>query len=61
MLFISPTQLVSFSRYSSFCLNFFGHVTKRLDKTHKINFECYDITAWLANSRNTYFAQYFEK
>ena len=61
MLFISPKQLASFSRYSSFCLNFFGHVTKRLDKKHKINFECYDITAWLANNRNTHVGQNFEK
>ena len=39
---------------------FFGHVTKRLDKKDKVNFKFYDVTAWLANNRNTHIAQYFE-
>ena len=39
----------------------FGHVKKRLDKKDKVNFKFYDVTAWLANNRNTHIAQYFEK
>ena len=38
-----------------------SHVAKPLDKKDKINFKFYDVTAWLANNRNTHIAQYFEK
>ena len=34
----------------------FGQVSKRLDKKDKVNFKFYDITAWLANNRNTHIA-----
>ena len=62
MLFISPKKLFWFSRFLRFCLDvFFAHVTKRLDKKDKVNFEFYDVTAWLANNRITHIAQYFEK
>ena len=36
----------------------FGHVEKRLDKKDKVNFEIYDVTAWLTNNYNTHIAQY---
>ena len=39
MLFISRQKLFPFSRYLSFCLDFFGHVQKRLDKKDKVNFK----------------------
>ena len=39
----------------------FGHAAKQLDKKDKVNFKFYDVTAWLANSRNADIAQYFEK
>ena len=32
----------------SFCLDFLGMQKKRLDQKDKINFEIYDVTAWLA-------------
>ena len=57
----SSKQLFLFWRYLSFCVNFFGHVTKRFDKKDKVNFKFYDVTAWLANNRKTHIAQYFEK
>ena len=38
-----------------------GHVAKRLDKKDKVNFKFHDVTAWLANNRNTHIAQYLEK
>ena len=61
MLFISPRKLFSFSRYLKFLSGLFDHVAKRLDKKDKVIFKFYDVTAWLANIRNTYIAQYFEK
>ena len=57
----SSKQLFFFWRYLSFCVNFFGNVTKRLDKKDKVNFKFYDVTAWLANNRKTHIAQYFEQ
>ena len=36
----------------------FGHVEKWLDKKDKINFEIYDVTAWLTKNYNTHIAQY---
>ena len=45
MIFISPKDLFSFSRYLSLCLDFFGHVTKRLDKKNKVSFKFYDVMA----------------
>ena len=50
MLFNSPKKLFLFSRYWSFCLDFFSHVTKRLDKKDKGNFKFDDATAWLVNT-----------
>ena len=34
----------------------FGHVTKQLDKKDEVNLKFYDVTAWLANTCNTYIA-----
>ena len=31
----------------------FGHEKKRLDEKDKVNFEIYDVTAWLTNNCNT--------
>ena len=39
----------------------FGHVAKRLDQKDKVNFEFYDVTAWLINNYNTHIDQYLEK
>ena len=39
----------------------FGHIVKGLDKKDKTYLKLYDVTAWLANNRNTNIAQYFEK
>ena len=61
MLFISPQKLFSFSRYLTFCLDFFGRVAKRLDKKDKVKFKIYDVTAWLTNNFDTHIAQYLEK
>ena len=36
----------------------FGHVEKRFDKKDKVNFEIYDVTAWLTINYNTHIAQY---
>ena len=61
MLFISPQKLFSFSRYLTFCLDFFGRVAKRFDQKEKVNFKISDVTAWLTNNSNTQIAQYLEK
>ena len=50
MLFISPQNLISFSRYLSFLSRLFGHVKKRLDQKDKVNFKIYDVTTWLTNN-----------
>ena len=39
----------------------FGHVQKRLDYKDKINFEIYDVTAWLTNNCNAHIVQYLKK
>ena len=38
----------------------FGHVEKRLDYKKKVNFEIYDVTAWLINKCNTHIVQYLK-
>ena len=54
-------KLLSFSRYLTFYLGFFGAVVKRFDKKEKVNFKIYDVTVWLANNCNTHIVQYLEK
>ena len=61
MFFISPKKLFSFSRYLTFCLDFFGRVAKRLNSKDKVNFKIYDVTASLTSSCNTHIAQHLEK
>ena len=61
MLFMSPQKLFFFSRYLTFCLDFFGRVAKELDQKGKFNFKIYDVTGWLTNNCNTHIAQYLEK
>ena len=61
MLFISSEELFSFLRYLNFCLDFFGHVGKRLDKKLKVNLKIYVVTAWLTNYYNTHIGQYIKK
>ena len=39
----------------------FGHVAKRLYKKNKVNFNIYEVTAWLTNNRYTHIAKSFEK
>ena len=34
------------------------HVEKRLDKKDEVNFEVYEVTAWLRKNYNTHIAQY---
>ena len=41
-----------------FHLEFLGMQKKRLDKKDKVNFDIYDVTAWLAKNYNTQIAQY---
>ena len=43
MFFISPEKFFSFSRYFSFCLDFFGYVQKRFDEKDQVSFETYDV------------------
>ena len=59
-LFISPQKLFSFWRYLIFLSRLFGHVSKWQDKKDKVNFKFNDVTAWLANNRNTHIGQYLE-
>ena len=61
MLFIPPQKLFSFSRYSTFCLDFFGRLAKQLDCKNNVNFKIYDITDWLKNNCNTQIAQHLKK
>ena len=44
-------KLISFSRYLNFCLDFFYHERKWLDK--KAVFKIYHVMNWEANSYNT--------
>ena len=37
-------KLFTFQRYLNFCLDFFSHVGKRLDKKAMVNFRNYDVT-----------------
>ena len=39
-------------------MTFWWFRKKRLDYKDKVNFEIYDVTAWLANNYNTLIAQY---
>ena len=39
----------------------FGHVQKWLDQKDKVNFEIYDVAAWLTDNCNTHIAQYLKK
>ena len=39
----------------------FGHVQKWLDQKDKVNFEIYDVAAWLIDNCNTHIAQYLKK
>ena len=39
----------------------FSHVAKRLHQKDKVNFEIYDVTAWLSNNCKTYIAQYLRR
>ena len=50
-----------FLRYLNFCLNFFGHVGKRLDKKAKVYFRIYDVINREANNCNIDIDQYFKK
>ena len=58
MLFTSSEKLFLFSRHLNFCPDFLGMQKKRLDQKNKVNFEIYDITAWLTKNYNTPIAQY---
>ena len=49
MRFISSSKLFSFSRYLNSCLDFLV--------IEKVNFEVYDVKAWLANNWNRYIAK----
>ena len=44
-----------------FLSGLFGHVTKWLDKKHKVNFRFYDIIIWFTNNYNTHIAHYPKK
>ena len=48
--FYLPLKTFSFSRYLNFCLDFFYHERKRLDK--KAVFKIYHAMNWEANSYN---------
>ena len=39
----------------------FSHVAKRLHQKDKVNFEIYDVIAWLSNNCKTYIAQYLRR
>ena len=39
----------------------FGHVEKRLDLKHNVNFRIYDVITWLTNNCNAYIAQNLKK
>ena len=43
-----------------FLSRLFVHKTKGLDKKDKVNFEFYDVAAWLTNNCNTHIGQYLQ-
>ena len=59
IIFISTALFVL--KILKFLSGIFYHVAKRLDKKDTVSFKFYDVTAWLANNRNTHIAQYFKK
>ena len=61
MIFITCSNFFSFLRYLGFCLDFCGHVEKRLDKKAKVNFRIYDIRDCITNIYIKYIAQYLKK
>ena len=61
MLFILSSKLFWFSRYLSFCHDFLVMQEKPLDQKDKVNCKIHDVTIWLTNNFNTYFAQYLKK
>ena len=60
MLFISSQKLFSFSRYLSFCHDFWSFWKNGLIRKI-LNFKIHDVTTWLTNNCNTYIAQYLTK
>ena len=60
-VFYFTSKALSILKIFKFSSWLFGHVAKQLDKKDKVNFKCYDVTAWLTNNRDTHIAQYFEK
>ena len=58
MLFISPQNLVSFSRYLSFCLDFLVMYKNSLIRKMRLISKFISSQTWLANNCNTHVAQY---
>ena len=50
-----------FLKYLNFCLDFFRHIGKQLDKKAKVNFKTYEVTNWETNNNNEHTAQYLKK
>ena len=58
MLFISSSKLFWFQRYLSFCLDFFGHLGKLLDKKARVDFKIHDVLNCETNHYNTHISRY---
>ena len=54
-------HLKRYSQDIKFLSWLFCHVAKRFDKKDQVNFQFYDVSAWLTNNCNTHIAQYLEK
>ena len=59
--FYSISKALFVLKIYKFLSGIFGHVEKRFDWKDKVNFNFYDVKAWLTNNFNTHIAQYFEK
>ena len=53
--------LLKIFKFLYFCIDFYGHLGKQLDKKTKVNFKIYDIKNWEINNYNVHFTQYLKK
>ena len=47
-----PSKALLVHKICKFLSWFFGRVAKRFDRKDKVNFKCYDVTAWLTCNCN---------
>ena len=59
--FYFTSKALSVLKIFKFLSWLFDHEVKRLEKKDKVNFNFFDVIAWLTNNCNTHIAQYIDK